>query len=136
MQRYVTAINSGALIATFSLAGVFINNQKTVEVFIPPAILFALGVFSVGVTLARAIGTQRRALDCIDALIPKIQSGEHTEANARAAWDEHEKSARRRARQNHWIQIVGLALFIIGIGAGLWGLASVDIAGGNVSHGQ
>lgn len=127
LQRYLVAINGGGLIATFSLAGVYVErSSQSLSVFIWPAIFFAAGITAAGITIARAIRLQHLAMDKLDELIDCLELVTCTaeeEKRARDAWKKHDESAKQNALKSHNIQLVGLILFAIGIFVGLASLS-------------
>ena len=127
LRRYLVAINGGGLIAAFSLAGVFVNNEPPQDIsglFTCPSVFFALGLIAVGIVNFRSI--PERNIKKIDKLIDKIKNNGLTEeGKAMKEWEEFDRKNLNFLSVNQWGEVSALVFFITGIFLGIVSLNSL-----------
>lgn len=125
LQQVLIYVNSGGLIAAFSLAGVLDSTKTPLWIFVPPTLFFFLGVTMGVLSIIRSAWTQEQRLKLLDELIDDFQEIGGQEAKRKL--DEHNKQIGKLVRTGLPLEVVGYLSFGIGVLVGVIALVEVSV---------
>ena len=117
LQHYLLWMNGGALVATFSLAGVFVKEAQPLDFFAYPAIAFIISIGLALVAIYRSVRLQHRRKDVIEKILDQLEDGECTDEMlkvTKAKLKCHEQKGREHVQRNDWLVIFSFGALIIG----------------------